>query len=57
MWKYNDFEESWINIEFFKIKNYKFSFGLKAMPKVLYLGHIGDNKSIAAIMNNGFTIF
>ena len=36
-----DYEEFWIKIGFFKKKNYKISFSLKVLPKVVLLGHVG----------------
>ena len=49
--------EFWIKIVFFKKKNYKISFELKLLPKVVRLGYIGDNMTNAAVLNNDFTIF
>ena len=42
---------------FKKKNNYKFSFELKLLPKVMRLGHVGDNMANVAILNNSFTIF
>ena len=40
-----------------KKKNYKISFELKLLLKVVRLGYIGDNMANAAVLNNDFTIF
>ena len=41
---------------FFK-KNYKISFELKLLPKVVRLGQVGDDMANAAVLNNSFTMF
>ena len=38
-------------------KNYKFSFELKLLPKVVYLGHLGDIMANIVVLNISFTIF
>ena len=38
-------------------KNYKISFELKHLPKVVRFGHVGDNMANAAVLNSVFTIF
>ena len=38
-------------------KNYKISFDLRLLSKVVCLGHVGDIMTNAAVLNNDFTIF
>ena len=51
------FYEFWIKILYFKKKNYQSSFETKLLPsKVVRLGHVGDNRANADVLNNGFSI-